>query len=40
MNREEFYEWLETCPVPCDVITDDGSNIRVLFWGIEEDEND
>ena len=41
MTREEFFEWLNTCPEHnWDVVHDDEGHARILFWFDEEDEDD
>ncbi len=39
MNREEFYEWLNTCPShKWEIITDDLGETRILFT-YQEDQD-
>ena len=47
MTREEFWEWLDTCPAKNDLddwssgwnVTDDYGEVKVHFW-FEEDEEE
>tara|TARA_R110002060_G_scaffold56915_1_gene67203 strand:- start:186 stop:311 length:126 start_codon:yes stop_codon:yes gene_type:complete len=41
MSREEFFEWLNTCPShKWEIISDEFGNTRVLFIHDEESEDD
>lgn len=41
MTREEFFEWLDTCPSPdWDVVHDDVGYVGVSFHNIKEHEEE
>jgi hypothetical protein len=41
MNREEFFEWLETCPShKWEVVQDDAGHVWVAFHNINEYEDE
>jgi hypothetical protein len=40
MNREEFFEWLFTCPTQWFLINDDVGNITIKFEYEETEDED
>jgi len=40
MIREDFFEWLNTCPTSWEVVQDDNENIWVSFRNIQEYDDD
>ena len=41
MNREEFWEWMNTCPThKWDVLQSEGDYCRILFPLEEEDDDE
>ena len=40
ITREDFFEWLDTCPTSWYRIQDDGENVCVSFGNIQEYDDD
>ena len=40
MKREDFFEWLDTCPTSWHLIQDDDETVWVSFGNIQEYDDD
>ena len=40
MIREDFFEWLNTCPTSWEVIQDDDETVWVSFINVQEYDDD